>query len=373
VRASAKLPMIRALRLYDIPALTRLLEEPLSGSLRGLDQASGLSASSLVTALLPRCLAPTPVRRRIFVDMRDMRPRGFLHLVRRPGGHRWEVIHLCHDGSGDVSQECAALLEFGCSAAAAEGATKITTRVREDDDRQTIFNDAGFRKYAQETVLVLSGPPTLSERGPVPATRPFVAGDQWRLHRIYTATTPQGVQFVENLTSDEHLFPLRGSILSNLMGMRVTMEVIEAGPDLVAAIALVVHRPHHVAELHIKMKPEATVEVVRLLQRRLHQLGKEEVRNVVTTVRHYELDTLRVVRQLGFTPGYSRSILVKHTAAYVSEPRPLRAMDHATPALSVVHNPRPVLKPVECRDSRDLSRSHAGDPVVSHVNASPLV
>jgi hypothetical protein len=340
--------MIRAMRLYDVPAVTRLLEEPLAGSPSALDATLRLSVQTLLGACLPASLGSFHNNHKVFVDVGRLRVRGFLHLVRQPGGHRWEVVHLCHDGAGDAAEECSGLIEFECAWAASEGATKITARVREDDDRLSLFHDAGFRQYAQETVLVLSGPPSRIERGHAIPTRPFLASDPWALHRIYVMTTPQGVQFVENLTSNEHAFPMRSPMLGATLGIRITSEVLLRGSDVVAALALVVDRPRHIAELHLAMAPGLDHDVARLLQLRLHRLRRAGVQDVVATVRHYQLEQLTMLRNLGFEPASTRAVMVKHTAAYVNAPILNRVLDRA-PALHVAKRGATALQPAELR------------------------
>lgn len=350
--------MIRPLRLYDLPVLSRLLEDPLAGDLGRVDPVTRLSSLDLVCVAMSAPLMPRHTHRRVFVDADRLRLRGFVHLARHRGGSRWEITHLSHDGSGDAEQECTGLLEFACGWAASEGATKVVARVRESDDRLMLFHDVGFRKYAQETVLVLNDPPELSDAGPRPRTRAFVEGDQWALHRLYTTTTPHGVQFVENLTSRELQFPTSGTLLGLLGGTRVTSEMLQDGPELVAAVATVFHRPSRAAELHVRMVPSASAEVERLVRLRLGELRKKGAEHVVTTVRHYELDTLQILRHLGFEPVYARAILVKHMAAHVQVPQFARILERA-PALPVVRSSRPV-----ARGSTSACRcARAGVPV----------
>lgn len=332
--------MIRSLRLYDVPVLCRLLEEPLAGDVGAVEPSMRLSSLDLVGLAAASPVIARHAHRRIFVDADRLRLRGFVHLARHRGGSRWEVTHLSHDGSGDAEQECTGLLEFACGWAASEGATKVVARVRELDDRLMLFHEVGFRKYAQETVLVLNGLSAPPIEGPIPRTRPFVEGDQWALHRLYSTTAPHGVQFVENLTSRELQFPTSTSLLGVFGGTRVTSEMLQDGPELVAAVATVFHRPSRAAELHVSMVPTASAEVERLLRRRLAELHKKGVEHVVTTVRHYETDTLHIVRRLGFEPAYSRAILVKHMAAHVQAPRLARVLERA-PALPVVNSSRP--------------------------------
>ncbi len=335
--------MIRPLRLYDVPVLSRLLEDPLAGDLGRVDPVTRLSSFDLVGLAVSSPVIPRQAHRRMFVDADRLRQRGFVHLARHRGGSRWEITHLSHDGSGDAEQECTGLLEFACGWAASEGATKVVARVRELDDRLMLFHDVGFRKYAQETVLVLNGPIAAPADGPRPNTRPFVEGDQWALHRLYTTTAPHGVQFVENLTSRELQFPTSGTPFGVLGGTRVTSEMLQDGPELVAAVATVLHRPSRAAELYVSMVPSAGAEVERVVRRRLGELRKKGVEHVVTTVRHYELDVLQIARRLGFEPTYTRAILVKHMAAHVQTPRLARVLERA-PALPVVNSSRPVVR-----------------------------
>src|SRR5579859_5038378 len=136
--------MIRALRFYDLPAVSRLIGDPLAGCVGVVDASTDLTTGSLAAACLPVATLRHP-RRRIFVDVGGLHVRGLVHLVRRPGGLRWEIVHLGHSGVGDVAEECTGLLEFACAWAATDGATKITARVRDDDDRLCLLQEVGFR------------------------------------------------------------------------------------------------------------------------------------------------------------------------------------------------------------------------------------
>lgn len=351
--------VIRALRLYDVPVVDRMRGDPLAGTPATLDPGAQLSLTTLLATS-----AASRGSRRVFVDVRRMRVRGFVHLVRRPGGQRWEITHLGHSGRGDAAGDCSDLLQFACAWAATVGATKITARVHEDDDRLMLFSEVGFRKYAQETVLVLEGEPAGMADASEPSTRGFVESDQWALHRIYTRVAPHGVQFVENLTSREHTFPTRGSPLGIYTGYRVRCEVLQDGPEVVAVVSFVVRRPLQLAIVHVSMLPSAAPHVQRLLHARLVTLRQEGIERIATTVRNYEVDTLTVVRHLGFEPVQTRAVLVKHTAAHIHEARSMLALERGQ-GLLVVKSTRAAMRPTGCHQIRRGAAAEAREPASS--------
>ncbi|GEM_PF-3275707 len=327
-RGGALTGALRPAHLRDLLAFRSQPLTMVGGPSADLESDCLLSAPALVLAL-----ATGLGRHRFFVAALGNQLKAAVHIIADAPAKRWEVVRSTSQATG-VGQ-LAELLGRATHAGGAEDIPRVVARVLEDDPRRVAFEEAGFRPYANETLLVAD----LTNWEPAPGdaafTRPCRRSDEYMLQRLYTASAPQGVRQIEPMTPGEFLRPYVGR------GSRGV--IAEEGSEVAAAAGFLRLGGSQVAVLRLLLRPDTVAAGVAATNRQFLTLREHGVRTVWLPARDYSSDVLAVARQCGFEPVAVRRLLVKQTTALVKQPVFARLREGTVPLPAVngsrlVHN-----------------------------------
>lgn len=325
--SGGRLPVvIRALGMRDLPGLVRMrhggvrldLPETLLGAYTPL---KGIAQSRW-----------SPLRRnrvRTYVAVCEGTPMAFVQTRDRPGGHKWDILHLGAAGApaaaGRRIDLWTALLEYTTTAAGRRGIQRLYAKLPSGVEASEAFQAAGYVRYGEEAVYLLQGSrqrPGAWAVEPVAdeeiAPRPQAPGDAWALHQLYTWTAPKPVQYAEAHTSNRWELPARGLLGSRVGGQGGAREwgfIVERGHEIVLYCR--VGRQGDRSRLEFLFDPqrrellEPTIGVV------LRWLAPGPGERVYCTVREFQGELGGALETLGFEPLGVQDLLVRYTTASV--------------------------------------------------------
>jgi hypothetical protein len=204
------------------------------------------------------------------------------------------------------------LLDGACVQVAAQGIQRVFANLPQAGAETEVFQQAGFSLYAAEDVFrrpsaTYSRPSAAATaRGGSLKLRPLEPGDWPALQKLCVAITPQRVRQAEggiNVTSESRR-PCRWYVLSE-----------GNGGDLAAAARLCSGGAAH--WLRLLVHPDVRGVADDILDWGLSELSAQAPRPVYCSVRKYEGGIRGPLEQGGFEPYESRSLVVRHTVAWI--------------------------------------------------------
>jgi hypothetical protein len=314
----------RMATLLDAYDLHRVQFSPVGGLPGALESPCTPPALAVLLALLASSGC-----HRWLVSRQGRQLEGALHVTAHGYARRWEVVQT--SGQPEDSDWLPDLLQAATVAAAANGMEKIVARIGHDDPRLRLFEDAGFRPYAQEAIFGKDITDSEREESGFDV-RPFCKRDRWSLLRLYNAMTPANVGNMELMTARDFLKPFANGVV-----------VVEGRNDVLAAGGCLPHNRREVALLRLLVRIDAVAAGEAALLELLRRLRARGVQSVLLPVRDYMADCMAVARLAGMDQMMTRAVLVKHTAALVRPPvfSRLRENPAALPAVNgtrLVHN-----------------------------------
>ncbi len=198
------------------------------------------------------------------------------------------------------------LLESACSDAAGRGIQRVFANLPESGPEIDVFQQAGFTLYAGEEVYRLAQPQLYQQKEELPAIRPQQPEDWPAVQRLCVAITPQRVRQAE------------GSIAPTTGGNRNCRRYVlpsEDGDDLQAAIIIYSGGLAH--WLRVLVHPDRHPMAGTLVRWGLAMTAGGPPKPVYCNVRQYESGMRAALVAAGFELYTTRSLMVKHTVAWV--------------------------------------------------------
>jgi hypothetical protein len=213
------------------------------------------------------------------------------------------------DDSRNATDAWTSLLDGACAETAGRGIQRLFASLPESGAEIEVFHHAGFRPYASEDLYrrlpdaeVLPGGQELSVRSREP--------DDWpAMQRLCVAITPQQVRQAEG-----------GITLAGGGGSGCQQYVVpgDGEDELLAAFTLCTGGLAN--WLRMVVHPEAGEILDGLLLQAMGLLSNEPPKPLYCNVRRYEGGVRSALDAAGFELFASRSLLVKHTLAWVKSP-----------------------------------------------------
>jgi len=235
----------------------------------------------------------------------------FIQVRYRPHQAAADVAYLAPSliESGRAASAWGRLLEGAGGEAAAQGIQRVFANLPSSGAEVESFKQAGFTLYAGEEIYRLAGSDSQAPRGPAPELRSQRAEDWPLLQRLCVAITPQRVRQAEG-----------GIALGTGLGQPCQRYVLatEDGSDLRAAMMLCRGSLGH--WLRLLVHPDSVDLADDLVRWALDVLAARAGEAVYCNVRQYEGGLQGALSAVGFEPFASRTLVVKHTVAWVKNP-----------------------------------------------------
>jgi hypothetical protein len=218
--------------------------------------------------------------------------------------------------SSRTAQAWSHLLDGSGIEAAGQGIQRVFASLPESGPEVDVFQQAGFTLYAGEEVYCLAGGQS-AQRHALPALRPQQIDDLPALQRMCVAITPQRVRQAEG-----------GIGLAAPSEKRCRRYVLHSpdGDDVLAAITVCTGT--HAHWLRMLLHPDGRDLAEGLVAWGLDTLAGQPARPVYCNVRQYENGVCEALEQAGFQLYETRSLMVRHTVAWIKTPA-----SEAVPAL----------------------------------------
>jgi hypothetical protein len=222
-----------------------------------------------------------------------------------------------------VTKAWSHLLDGACIVAADQGIQRMFASLPASSDEADVFQHAGFTLYAEEDVYQLARQPASSRKEP-PANLRAQRPEDWpALQKLCVAITPQRVRQAEG-----------GIALTASSEQNCQRYVLpsQQGNDLIAALTICFGGLAH--WMHLQVHPEAQHLThgehdepsqpamgpgltKALIDWGLGILADQPAKHTFCSVRLYENGIREDLRASGFEPYARRSLMVKHTVAWV--------------------------------------------------------
>lgn len=307
--------VIRALAMRDLPGLVRMrhggvrldLPETLLGAYTPL---KGVAQGRWSLLRRPRV--------RTYVAAAGGAPVAFIQTRDRPGGQKWDILHLgaVGEATGAGARRAdlwTALLDYATAAAGRRGVQRLYAKLPDGAEAGDAFHAAGYARYGEETVYLLHGRPGAPAAWPgadaAPAElalRPQAPGDTWALHQLYTWTTPKPVQHAEAHTSQHWDLPARG-----LRGRREWGFVVERGHEIVLYCR--VGRQGRRSRLAFVFDPQRPEVLGPTIDAVLGWLAPGPGERVYCTAREFQAELGSALEARRFEPQGLQALLVRYT------------------------------------------------------------
>lgn len=322
---------VRALRLRDVPLLTRLQRQGVS---LGAEQALVRQRSPLWSALLtPLPWHGTGVATYVLRGGAGRQTAyGVAQMQKRPERPEADLLFLAptldaHEGADDIW--CRLLSHCGYEAGQF-GLQRLFATLPDDAEMLEVFRQAGFCLYAKEEVFCLEqagGREEWPEQGLV---RPLRGTEQWMVQRLALTYTPRPVQQAEGMMNGD--VPLAREPEAGLTF------VLDHGAGVVGAVQVEVGTLGYWLRLY--GNPHAVGDMRALLMGSLKALAAHPPRPVYCGVRDYQGGVRALLLDLGFRPFATWNRLVRYTVAWAKEPvlKAAPALERGVePTMSVGH------------------------------------
>ncbi len=197
------------------------------------------------------------------------------------------------------------LLDGACSDAASRGIQRVFANLPESGPEVDVFQQAGFTLYAGEEVYRLAQPQLHPHGGELPAIRPQQPEDWPAIQRLCVAITPQRVRQAE------------GGIAVMAGGDRNCRRYVLPGEDDDLQAAIILYSGGLAHWLRVLVHPESQPVADPLVRWGLAMMAGGPPKPVYCNVRQYESGVRAALAVAGFEPYATRSLMVRHTVAWV--------------------------------------------------------
>jgi hypothetical protein len=235
----------------------------------------------------------------------------FIQVRYRPHQAAADVVYLAPSLSEQQRAATAwsRLLDGACIDAAGRGIQRVFANLPDSGAEMDVFNQSGFTLYAGEEVFRREHSSGFARAADLPAMRRQRPEDWPALQRLCVTITPQRVRQAEG-----------GIALATGRGRISERYVLpgENGDDLVAALTVSLGGQAH--WLRVLVHPEARDLAEALVHWGLGALSEQPSKAVYCNVRQYESGVREGLGSVGFEPYATRSLMVKHTVAWVKTP-----------------------------------------------------
>lgn len=209
------------------------------------------------------------------------------------------------------------LLDGAGIEAAGQGIQRVFANLPTSGAEVDVFHQVGFTLYAEEEVYCRPAQPAAAPAQDSPSLRPQEARDWPALQKLCVAITPQRVRQAEG-----------GIALASGWEKDCQRYVLpaEAGDDLLASLTICPGKQLH--WLRVLLHPDARQLAEGVVRWGLAALAGQSPRAICCNVRQYENGVQDALQATGFESYATRSLVVKHTVAWIklTTPEPLPAL-----------------------------------------------
>jgi len=240
---------------------------------------------------------------------------GFVQVWPHGGSLSWHLAYIAPslDERPNSAAVWHAMLGQLLRLAAYEGALRVFARCAEDAEIEDTLRQRGFGLATREEVFVLTQPPS-----PAPAPRGlrrFDEADRWPLRQLYGQAVPSLVQKAEGFSPQELISPLQ-SLASPPEDHHVW---VDRG-EIIAHFA--VSRGRAATWMDCVVRPDRRGDALPYMHHILAQQPCSPERPLYACVPDYAVGLGWLLRTLGFETFARQAVLVSHTAARETAPRP---------------------------------------------------
>jgi hypothetical protein len=241
-----------------------------------------------------------------------------------------QVRYRPHQAAADVAFLAPALSEHQRAAtawthlldgagieAAGQGIQRVFANLPTSGAEVDVFHQVGFTLYAEEEVYCRPPQPMAAQAPDGPGLRPLEARDWPAIQKLCVAITPQRVRQAEG-----------GIVLASGWEQDCQRYVLpaESGDDLLASLTICPGGQLH--WLRVLLHPDARHLAGEVIHWGLASLADQSTKAIYCNVRQYENGVREALQATDFAPYATRSLMVKHTVAWVKlgTPEPLPAL-----------------------------------------------
>jgi hypothetical protein len=243
----------------------------------------------------------------------------FIQVRYRPHQAAADVVFMAPtlSDSPKITSVWSDLIEGSVIEAAGQGIQRVFANLPASGAELDVFQQAGFTLYGREDVYRLQANPGEGVEGPSPTWRPQKPEDWPAIQKLCVAVTPQRVRQAEG-----------GIGLTTRQEKNCQRYVLSAEPgeELVAALTLCLGQQAY--WLRLLVHPDSRHLAEQLIGGALAVLANHPPKPIYCNVRQYENDICLALEAEGFRLFATRSLMVKHTVAWIKTPVP-----EAVPAL----------------------------------------
>lgn len=309
---------VRTARLTDLPRIRRLAS---------LDTARVLSPSAFSRRRSPLALAFASAwqafghRVQTLVLAGGAGAAGFATACARPGRESWDIVHLAsvaHDP--ELAEQAAVeLLDRMCVATAQRGALRTFVRLPLESGCLDMVAGRGFRPFATE-IAWCGTLAALIDAAPEPAVdvRQRASRDAWDIFSLYCAITPALVRHAEGRSLREWASSARDRRM--LARMCAPREVVcgEQG-DVQIWLRWTPTRGRGAQAVDLLVRPEAADRLGEVMRFAVEHLDLDPHAPTWCKAREYDGRVSATLERAGFSETQRDMLLVRHTAARVTE------------------------------------------------------
>jgi hypothetical protein len=202
------------------------------------------------------------------------------------------------------------LLDGACLEASGRGIQRVFANLPESSAEVEVFQHAGFNLYACEDLFRLAKPAAQVSEKPL-GLRPQKPDDWPAIQKLCVTIAPQRVRQAEGAIAEA---------IGSLGNYRRYVVTAEDSDELAALLDLYVGGLAH--WMRVLVHPDAREVTEPLLRWGLQTLEDRTGKPVFCNVRQYESGMQAALLDVGFEPHATRSLMVRHTSAWVRIPAP---------------------------------------------------
>jgi hypothetical protein len=316
---------LRAARVADLLIIRRLERSPAATVLVPMPWSCQPSAAALALLSNWRSVGQ---RTESVVLSEGKATRGFIQARARPGRESWDIVRLAclSDDPLAYDRACADLIGRMCAMIAQRGALRTFARIPATDEAVRLFTESGFRPFATETIYQGTLRPLVEMAAlPLVLPRPRLPRDDWDVFSLYCAVTPALVRHAESRSLREWTeAPHPAAALTRRW--RQVREVVSGEPgDLQLWLRWQPLPRRRLQLLDLLVRPEGAGSLPGALRFAVEALGLDPDRPTLCRTREYDSRISATLEGAGFAPAARETLLVRHTAARVTERQLLTA------------------------------------------------
>jgi hypothetical protein len=235
----------------------------------------------------------------------------FIQVRYRPHQAAGDVVFLAPalSDSHQMAGAWSDLIEGSVIEAGGQGIQRVFANLPASGPEVDVFQQTGFTLYSREDVYRLDTSSSKAAQGGSTSWRRQQPEDWPAIQKLCVAVTPQRVRQAEG-----------GIALATGLEKNCQRYVLLDEPDgeLVAVLALCVGRQAY--WIRLLLQPDRRHEAEPLVGQALALLAKQPPKPVYSNVRQYENGMCEAMEASGFRAFTARSLMVKHTVAWIKTP-----------------------------------------------------